>query len=61
LQQILGVFQEEIRTTVREEIQRETSQIKKQLTFIVKDYSSAILQLRKRVERIEDHLDLPEN
>jgi hypothetical protein len=63
----------QIREIVRDEVQSETRPIKKQLsvvtrkvnrlqkdiTFIVHDYSNAILGIRKRVERIEGHLDLP--
>ena len=67
-------IQEEVRGIVREEIQYEIGPIKKNLavvthkvnrlqkdiTLIVHDYSNAISGLRKRVERIEDHLDLPQ-
>ena len=63
---------QQIRDVVREEVQSETGPIKKQLGIvnrkvnriqkdiksIVYDYSNAISGLRKRVKRIEEHLDL---
>lgn len=63
---------QQMRGFVREEVQEETGPIKKQLalinrkvdrlqkdiTFIVNDYGNAVSYLRKRVERIEDHLDV---
>jgi hypothetical protein len=63
---------QQIRVVVREEVTSETGPIKKQLsvvtrkvtrlqkemTLIVHDYSNAISGVRKRVEKIEEHLDL---
>lgn len=63
---------QQMRGVVREEVQEETGPIKKQLalinrkvdrlqkdiTFIVNDYGNAVSYLRKRVERIEYHLDV---
>jgi uncharacterized FlaG/YvyC family protein len=75
LEQIRGVVKEEVRETIREEVRgivreevtlqvkpvnRKLNRIQKEITFVVHDYSNAISGLRKRVERIEDHLDLPQ-
>ncbi len=67
LEQIRGVMREEVRSIVREEVSsqlkpvnRKLNRIQKDMTFIVKDYSNAVSHLRKRVDRIEDHLDLPQ-
>ena len=69
LAEIQKIVQEETRTIVREEtssikndvatIKSDVSQIRKDVKTTVNFFDNEYLELRKRVERIEGHLNLP--
>ena len=46
-------------TKIKTLIQAETKPIKKTLDLVVKLFDRDYVALRKRVEKIEDHLDIP--
>ncbi len=65
--EVRGIIREEVRKIVKVEVSlqlkpvnRKLNRLQKDITFIVHDYSNAIMHVRKRVERIEEHLDLPQ-
>ena len=57
LQQIRGVVKEEVAIQLKP-VNRKLTRLQKDMTLIVKDYTNAIVHVRKRVEKIEDHLHL---
>jgi len=63
LDQIRGIIKEEVKDEVSVQlkpINRKLNRIQKEITYLAKDYSNVIMHVRKRVKRIDDHLDLPE-
>lgn len=63
LDQIRSIVREEVCEEVSSQLKpvnRKLNRLQKDISFIVKDYSNAVSHLRKRVDRIEDHLDLPQ-
>jgi len=55
-------FKEEVRETVKEEVSvqlkpvnRKLNRIQKDIRWIMRDYTNAIVHVRKRVERLENH------
>jgi hypothetical protein len=70
LQQMREVVREEIKGEISFQLKpvsqklsrldRKLNRLKKDIIFIVHDYGNAVSHLRKRADRIEDHLDLSE-
>ena len=67
LEQIRNVIREETRVIVKEEVKSEVSlqikpvnrklnRLQKDITWIMHDYTNAIVHVRKRVERLEKHV-----
>ena len=54
LTQIRGVFKEEIKT-----LKNDVSKIRKDVDVMLSMFDREYIDLRKRVERIEEHLRLP--
>jgi hypothetical protein len=62
LQQIQLLIRTETRTALKEElkpVKADISQIRKDIKTIVNYFDREYLELRKRVERLEEHLNLP--
>jgi hypothetical protein len=63
LQQVREVVREEVKDEVSQQLKpvnRKLNRLQKDMKVIVYDYSNAISGLRTRVEKIEEHLDLPQ-
>ncbi|OGG06305.1 hypothetical protein A3D05_01345 [Candidatus Gottesmanbacteria bacterium RIFCSPHIGHO2_02_FULL_40_24] len=62
LQQIQKIVRQETRKIVKEElisVKKDIVQIRKNMNEIIGFFDTEYMDLRKRVERVEEHLNLP--
>jgi len=62
LQQIQKIVRQETRKIVKEElisVKKDIIQIRKNMNEIIGFFDTEYMDLRKRVERVEEHLNLP--